>query len=195
LSSILIRQGALVAIVYGVVYLSQLLAWPQVGNMRDTGLSPWDDYIGVDFSTGWDDYIVVGFTVLLALGVVLPIAALHALQRGHYGLPGTLASLLVFVGVAIIFVGVHNVSTMLPLIVGWLVVSVGLIALGIVTITARVLPWWCGAALIVSPICSVLGPLVGAPVLGPLGGVPWVLVGVAIFRAAGGRTERPSRVR
>jgi hypothetical protein len=31
--------------------------------------------------------------------------------------------------------------------------------------------------------------------LGPLVGVPWVVVGYAIFRAAGRRTERPSRVR
>ena len=68
--TILIRLGGLVAMADGVVYVSQtFLLWPLVRNMRDTGLSR------------WDDYIMVGFTVLLALGVVIPVAALHALQR------------------------------------------------------------------------------------------------------------------
>ncbi len=91
-----------------------------------------------------------------------------------------------FVGVAITFVGVHDTSSMLFLIVGALVVIVGFVALGIATVAARVLPWWCGAALMVFPIF---------PALGPLGGVPWVVVGYALFRAGSRLPEQPSRVR
>jgi hypothetical protein len=176
----LIRLGGLVAMADGVLYTSQnYLLWPLVRNLRDTELSL------------WGDYIMIGFTVLLALGAMVPIAAiaaLHTLKTGGYGLRwlAALASVTAFVGVAITFVGVHDTSSMLFLIVGALVVIVGFVALGIATVAARVLPWWCGAALMVFPIF---------PALGPLGGVPWVVVGYALFRAGSRLPEQPSRVR
>jgi hypothetical protein len=82
------------------------------------------------------------------------------------------------------------------------VATVGLLALGMVTITERVLPWWCGAALIVG---SPLGVALGILLLWPLGldetaivlplGVGWLVVGYAIFLAGSRQDERPSRVR
>jgi hypothetical protein len=174
----LIRLGGLVAMADGVLYTSQnYLLWPLVRNMRDTELSL------------WGDYIMIGFTVLLALGAMVPIAAiaaLHTLKTGGYGLRwlAGLASVTAFVGVAIIFVGVY--SSLLVLIVGALVVIVGFVALGIATMAARALPWWCGAALMVFPIF---------PALGPLGGVPWVVVGYTLFRAESRLAEQASRVR
>ena len=62
----------------------------------------------------------------------------------------------------------------------------GIVGLGILTINAEVLPRWCGVALIVgSPPFALLWPLVG---------VPWIVVGYAIFRAGVRRHVQPSRV-
>jgi hypothetical protein len=152
-------------------------------------------------------------TVLL-FGVMAAIAALHAIQRQHYGSPGALASLVTFVGVAMTVGGnllgelvptMAQLAIILP-IVGVPVASVGVVGLGIVTIRARVLPWWCGVALIagsppvvwveliiVGVIMTILHFL-GLPTVAPgdigfgglwvLVGVVWVLVGYAVFRAA-----------
>jgi hypothetical protein len=140
-------------------------------------------------------------TVLL-VGVLIAIAALHATQRRHYGSPGALVSLVAFVGVAMT-VGANLLGELLPamapvaiiwLVVGVLAASIGVVGLGIVTMNARVLPRWCGAALV---IVGVLGlpAIVSGGVGWALLGVPWVLVGYAIFRAGTRQTERPSRVR
>jgi hypothetical protein len=136
-------------------------------------------------------------TVLPLLGVMAATAALHAIQRGSYGWQGTLATFAAFVGAALVIVGMPLVvvagahadwlgTVQLIVVAGLLAMTLGLVSMGFVTITTRVLPWWSGAALIVSPIFAVLGPLVG---------VPWVVVGYAIFRAATRQTEQPSRVR
>jgi hypothetical protein len=139
----------------------------------------------------------------LSVMVFPAIAALHALQRERYGLPGALASLASFVGLVLIFVSWPlQLKTLLFLNVGVVLATVGLLALGLITITERVLPWWCGAALIVG---SPLGAALGMVFLWPLGldetafilplGMGWMLVGFAIFRAGARQTERPSRVR
>jgi hypothetical protein len=155
-----------------------------------------------------EDIDIASF-VLLLLGAMAAIAALHALQRGLYG-PGAweryglgvLTSLASLVGVALILVGdlgdvgglrYQALAGLRPVamnlfLIGLLVATIGILALGIATIAARKLPWWCGAALLAGspPIAFFLGPLLG---------VPWALVGYAIFRAAGRRTQKPSRVR
>ena len=120
---------------------------------------------------------------------------------------GTLAFLVAFVGVAMIFMGelrslVIGMSQDSPgaaaaswlFIIGLLVATIGLPAYGAVTITAGELPWWCGAAL-----------LVGSPLVGLflylffdsdfLLGLPWAIVGFAIFRAGSRLSEQPSLVR
>ena len=155
-----------------------------------------------------EDVNIVSF-VLLLLGAMAAIAALHALQRDLYG-PGAweryglgvLASLTALVGIALILVGdlgdigglrYQVLAGLRPVamnlfLIGLLVATIGILALGVATIAARKLPWWCGAALIAGspPIALFLGPLMGAP---------WALVGYAVLRAGGRRTQRPSRVR
>jgi|SRR5829696_3931998 len=127
---------------------------------------------------------------LLVVGVMAAIAALYALQREHYGMRFlvALASLMAFVGVAFLG-GMPYMGSIIFPVVGLLLATVGVFALAIVTLAARVVPWWVGVALIAGspPIVLVFLPLVG---------VAWALVGYGVFRAAGrGRTERPSRVR
>jgi hypothetical protein len=152
-------------------------------------------------------------TVLL-VGVLIAIAALHATQRRDYGTQGALASLAAFVGVAMT-VGGNLVGELVPamapvamllLLAGILAASVGIVGLGIVTLEARVLPRWCGVALIAGSPPAVglefmfLGLLGAAGILPgeivwAMVGVPWVLVGYAIFRVGAPLPERPSRVR
>jgi len=156
--------------------------------------------------------------VLQPLGAMAAIAALHALQGRRYGMLGAYFSIMAFAGLALaveaLTVGVVALSypselLVLLILVGLLVASAGMVLLGGLTITERVLPWWCGAALIVgNPFGMFLMVLPSmrfedsptevlwlTEAFEALGGVAWVLVGYAIFRAAGRRSERPSRVR
>jgi hypothetical protein len=182
----LIRLGGLTAMVGGVVYTAS------------------------DLLLGFRAPL---FYVLLGMGALVAIAALHALQKQRYGLWGALASLTTFVGVAMIVVsepvgalGSAMEGTAITLfLVGLLATFVGMLALGAVTVAVRVLPLWCGAALMVGGF-GFLVELVGDWILGVSGtgyfvalvllvGVPWVLVGYALFRAGYRQTEQHSRVR
>ena len=139
---------------------------------------------------------------LLMVGALAAIVALHVLQNQRYGLPGIVASLAAFVGLTMYLLGAGIAyarddfflafgDTMFLVVLGLLLATLGLIALAIVTINGRVLPWWCGVALMAG------NPLVGiflAIWFGVLLGVPWVVVGYAIFRAAKRGPELPSRV-
>jgi hypothetical protein len=185
----LVRLGGLVTMVGGVAFfflrLTTLLCTPNCPRSLD--------------------YISLAFFILLAFGAMVALASLHAMQRHRYGLLGTLAFLVSIVGVAMIFVGEFRSFVIDVLqgspgasafswlsIIGLLVATVGLITYGVVTMTAGEFPWWCGAALLVG------SPLVGLFLYvfaeGLLLGVPWVVVGFAIFLAAGQRTAQASRV-
>ncbi len=143
------------------------------------------------------------FFVLLALGAMAGIAALHLLQRERYGsLPGTPAFLVAFVGVAMMFFGelrklvFPGAGAAWLLVIGLLVATMGIIAYGVVTTEAGVVPWWCGAALLAgSPLAGFLLYIFSPGDEGLLLGVPWIVMGYAVWRAAGLLTERPSRVR
>ena len=147
--------------------------------------------------------------VLLIVSVMVLIMAVHALQVESYG-PGAveriglgaLSILPSIVGLALLLVGYLGdtgglryqvLASLRPLalnleLLGWLVASVSLLALAIVTLVVRVLPWWAGLAMVAgNPLMALF--------LGPLLGVPWALVGYAVFRAAGRQTERSPIVR
>ncbi len=198
--TLLIRLGGLAAMVGGVVYAG-------VGLIEER-LAEYLYYMG---------NIGYGFiAVLLPLGALAAIAALHVLHRERYGWAGAVVSLTAFVGLALatgaLTVGVVSTSPNLDslfiaLLIGLLVASVGIVLLGALSVSAQILPRWCGIALMagspvgvfITMILSAALELEGAFALGgasqALGGVPWVLVGLAIFRAAGQQPEQPSRVR
>ena len=149
------------------------------------------------------------FLVLLVLSVMALIASVHALQVENYG-PGAverigLGALTVLpsmLGVALILVGYLGdigglryqvLADLRPIalnleLLGWVVATAGLLVLAIVTLVVRELPWWGGLAMIAGNPLIVL-------FLGPLVGVPWALVGYAVFRAAAHPSEQPRRVR
>ncbi len=152
-------------------------------------------------------YFTLASFAVLAASAMAALVSLHITQREIYGLLGTLAFLTAFTGVAMIMLdllrslvvvvsqgspGAAGVSWLL--IFGLLVATVGLLAYGVATMTAGALPWWCGAALIAgSPLVGLfLQPL--SPVEDLQWGVPWVLVGYAIFRAKRRLQEQSSHV-
>lgn len=138
------------------------------------------------------------FFVLLLVGAMvamLAIAALYASRRDTYGSFGVLTSLSAFVGLVLLLVGELGLSD-LAAYIGLLLASLGVLALGIMSMASRVLPWWCGVVLIVWGPTLVLR-LVGfsVPLGGILVGIPWIVVGYALFRVETRVGDRPSRVR
>ena len=146
------------------------------------------------------------FLVLGAMAAIVAIAALAVLERQRWKSAWMLvASLVAFVGVALILVDVLSILALQEeppavvwlFFVGLLVSTLGLVALGILVIVFEVLPWWGGAALIAgSPLVALLLwrlLLLRLPV--DLTGVVWAVVGFAVWLASRRRTERPARVR
>jgi hypothetical protein len=184
-SSILIRLGGLAAMVGGFIYAvsASLVGRGGVGTLR------------------WS-------LVLFLLGMMAVIAALHFLQRERYGKWGALASVAALLGVALTVAGYILVDFVVSLeglgtivfLVGALVATMGILGLAIVTLEAGVLPRWGGAALAAgNPLLAVFISVVSYFAFFALGSwlvaSPWIVVGFAVFLAAGRRTERPSRVR
>jgi hypothetical protein len=148
--------------------------------------------------------------VLLPVGAMAAMAAVHALQRDSYGWRGTVVSSTAFVGLAVatgaLTVGVVSASPDLDLlfnvlVVGLLVATVGIVLSGGLTIATGILPRWCGVALMAgSPVGVFLTMLPSAALdeastLGgafqALGGVPWVVVGYALLQAGKRQTQQP----
>jgi hypothetical protein len=194
LPSILIRLGGVAAMVSGTLYVSaELLNLPGGGAL-------WRSYYG--FLPGGGSLF---FNALLvgAMAATLAIAVLYALRRDIWGLLGTLSSVAAFVGVALTLWG--ELGSPVAAVVGLWVESVGVLALGLVTMVAGGLAWWCGVALIVwgwalvflllLPMMGILAPPFPVSWGGVLAGVSWMVVGFGVFRAARGRTEQPQRER
>jgi hypothetical protein len=131
--TLLIRLGGLAAIVGGVVYAG-------VGLIVER-LAEYLYYMG---------NIGYGFiAVLLPLGAMAAIAALHALQRQRFGLRGALVSQMAVVGLALatgaLTVGVFSTSQAIDplfnaLVIGLLVASAGIALLGGLSISTGMLP-------------------------------------------------------
>jgi len=143
--------------------------------------------------------------ILFLLSMLVVIVALHLLQRERqrYELRGAIGFSTAFVGMALTvggyIIGIDGVGAALFL-VGVAVATAGIIVLAAATLSVGLLPWWGGAMLIAGT--PFLGLLIIAIFIGSyphFGGwlvaVPWIVVGFAVFRAAGRQTEQPPRVR
>jgi hypothetical protein len=188
----LIRVGGLAAMVGTVAYATLNLAfW-----FLEPPFSRIIQHLDRDRTIQTLDNI---FFVFLVLGALAAIVSLHTLHRELYGMMGTLVSLVAFVGLVLFLIsGLGDVLRLYwyftsPLL-SMMLVALGGIGLGVVTIGARVLPWWCGVALIVGSPGFVPAALYGE-LWGVLVGVAWALVGYAVFRAATRQAQQPSRVR
>src|SRR5215212_7210408 len=181
LASILVRLGGLAAMVCGV---GVVVLWLAAGG----------DFLASPLASP--------AIHLLMVGALAAIVALHVLQNQRIGLPGMVASLAAFVGLAMYLLGAGIAyarddfflafpETIFLVVLGLALATLGLIALAIVTINGGVLPWWCGVALM------ALNPLVGiflAIWFGVLFVVSWVVVVYAFFRFFFLMIRRPPRV-
>jgi hypothetical protein len=218
LSSMLIRLGGVAAMVGGAASATLGVLTVLVVKYEISGS------IGAIQEGGWE----LRVANMLLIGVLAAIAALHALQRRFYGLWGTLFALGAIIGLVMATVGwlsvfagsrflfaLQEVAERIPIalkatalimgVLGVVAASMCIVGLGIVTMSAGVLPRWCGATLIAgSPlgvgfVVLVISPLaivgnIPGEVAWVLAGIAWIVVGYAVFRAAGRRIERPSRV-
>lgn len=189
-SSNLIRLAGLVAILGGVAWVALWSAGGLLGKLlRPLGVLSENMFFA--------DNIVF---VALFLGVAAVVAALYVLHRRRYGWVGTLAAFATLAALLMLTVFVvagygaeGPAGDPFPILLnfflstGLLLTSVGLLALGIATIRAKVLPWWCGVALIVGSPPAGIGLssfmwVAGNAALVPVG-IAWILVGYAVLRA------------
>ena len=189
----LVRWGALAALLSGAMWIAGgllHLAYPQD---PPGALGHFLNYLGsAIFSAAY-------------LGVLGGLVGLHARQAGSYGRLGTAGFFLAFVGAALAFVG-QATSAIFPengalgwlfgdpgfgFLLGILLMSLGLVLLGVATLRARVLPRWCGVGLIALVVFSALAAFGGFLVVGLI----WLALGYALWSQPGTSIEQPSRVR
>ena len=153
-------------------------------------------------------YLEDVFLIVLLLGVVAAIAALPTLQRERYGWLGAICSLAALAGIVLLLVGavIETLAgpafeaSLLLLIPGLLVATVGLVSLGSVTMSARVLSRWVGVLVILGSPLSYFLLIFALAVLLPsemlstlLVGGAWALVGYALLRQERDDTPPNSR--
>ena len=189
----LVRWGALAALVSGVLWIVGgllHLAYPQD---PPGALGHFLNYLGTAIFSG------------AYLGMLGGLVGLHARQAGLYGRLGTAGFFLAFAGAALAFVG-QATSAIFPkegtlgwlfsdpgfgFLVGLLLVSLGLVLLGVATLRARVLPRWCGVGLIALVVFSALGAFGGFVMVGLI----WLALGYTLRSQLRTLIEQPSRVR
>ena len=131
--------------------------------------------------TSGADYLAVALFSAALLGLLPPLLTLHLQQRGHSGRVGAWAFAAAFLGAAAAGIGnlledwfgIRLIGLVLYL-PGSLLLSVGLVRLGVAPIKAKVVPRWCGWALIV----GLLGFLVVSVGGGFVLGLVWGALGV-----------------
>ncbi len=181
------RWGGLVAAaVAGVLWIAAYLG---------EFLSPDPDYWDCDSSYDYLLNVVASAQFLVLLG---GLVGLHARQKTDYGNLGTWGFFAAFGGAAM--AGVANPSEHclglgflgLAWLLGVLVMSVGCLLVGIATTRAKVLPCWCGWALITGSLGLWLLAENGSAVLF---GIAWVAVGYALWSDGSSSVQQPARVR
>jgi hypothetical protein len=137
---------------------------------------------------------------LLLVVVSVAVAAIAALlRRTRYSKLAGLASIGSLVGMAFIVVGLLTIQEfvgLVPMFIGVLVLTVAVAVLGVLSVVTNVLGWWGSVALVAGPLFLFLaffGTLL--PPMHWLIGVPWMVLGFAIFRAGMQQAGQPSRVR
>src|ERR671910_3234889 len=188
MSSGMVRWGGLAGLAAGVVFLLSgiltFVAPPQ----------------GIPSS--FNDYLLEIVVVAAFVLTLVTLAGLHAAQRhsGRYGILGAAGFWLTFSGYVVVLVTVNltllagGEAILSVRLVGGVLVLVGSIVLGAMTIRARVLPWWCGVLLIVGfPLGDFLNNVaVGSENL--VFAIVWGLIGSALLSLRGSVAEQLSRV-
>jgi hypothetical protein len=188
----MVRWGGLAGLAAGVMFLlSGILYFIVAPPLPTRALGSFGDYLYE---------VVVAVTFVL---VLVTIAGLHAAQRhsGRYGILGVAGFLLTFLGYALVLVIAHliRLAGSEPILslrpVGGLLVLVGSILLGAMTLYARVLPWWCGVLLIVGFPLGAFLETVRSGIENIVFAAVWGLIGYVLLSRRGTVAEQqPSRV-
>jgi hypothetical protein len=191
MSQDMVRWGGLAGVAAGVMFvLSGILTFIVAPPLPTRALGSFGDYL-------YEVVVAVAFALAL-----VAIAGLHAAQRysERYGILGTAGFWLTFLGYALVLVIAHlyrlvGGEYILSLrLVGGLLVLVGSILLGAMTIRAGVLPWWCGVLLMVAfPLGAFLENVL-AGIENIVFAIAWGLIGYALLSRRGVVAEQPSRV-
>jgi hypothetical protein len=116
-------------------------------------------------------YLYLGVTLAAYIAVIVAVLGIHALLSGspRYGRLGATGTVLTVAGYAIIAVMtvismVQGYASLLTVrLAGGGVLLVGSVLLGVIILRARLLPWWCGALLIVAfPLGHFANAIFGA---------------------------------
>lgn len=185
-SSGIVRSGGFAAMVGGVLWA----VWSLLGRASAASGSSFSDVL----------------LLLAALLTLIGLVSLHALQGGNYEGIGRAGFYIAAVGLLAqalgalgLLVGGGAAEVFLQGLVapvGSLTVLVGLVLYGAATLQARVLPSWCGLALIVVPPVSFY--MNSKVFYGSIAlfGVLWVALGYVLWsRRASPSEQQPSRVR
>jgi len=141
------------------------------------------------------EYVVQTVAVLAFLAVIVAVVGIHARHAtspryGRLGAAGAIAAATGYGVVALVKVisMIDDVEYLLTVrLVGAVLVILGSAVLGIVTIRARLLPWWCGVLLIVAFPLGDVANVLFATAENLLLALLWGSVGSALLRT--GRTE------
>jgi hypothetical protein len=174
----LIRGGGLAAMLGGVVWIIYTLLGLAGGDLQE--------------SNPLDILIIIAW-LLQVVGLV----GFHTLQNRDYGRIGR-GSFYTFIvgaptqalGLLLVLAGSETFGELL-IGVGGLGIMVGLILYGAATLQARVLPRWCGIAIIVAlPVTILLGDYGGI-----FFGLVWLALGYVLYSHRGAPSEQRSRAR
>ncbi len=169
--------GGLAAMLGGVVWIIYALLGLAGGDLEE--------------SNPLDILIIIAW-LLQVIGLV----GFHTLQKRNYGRIGQ-GGVYTFIvgaptqalGLLLLLAGSETLSELL-IGVGGVSILIGLVLYGAATLQARVLPRWCGIALIVSlPVTILLGAYGGI-----LFGVVWIALGYVLWTQRSTTNERSSRV-
>src|SRR5215207_6944364 len=152
----------------------------------------------------WDcnspyDYLTNAIDSAAFLLLLVGLVGLHARQAGRYSPLGTAGFFAAFVGAAM--VGVANPAehclalAFLGILVytpGVLLLSIGMLLLGIATMRARVLPRWSGVLLVAYPLLLIAGLPVDGPLI--LVGLLWLALGYVLWTLRDMPAEQAARV-
>jgi hypothetical protein len=134
--------------------------------------------------------LYLNVVVLIAnIAVIIAVLGIQALHSGkpRYGRLGTIGAVLTITGYAIIAVMtvismVQGQRSLLPVrLTGAGLVLVGSALLGVIIIRARLLPWWCGALLIVTFPLGHFANALFSSAENLLLALPWGSIGIALL--------------
>ena len=143
------------------------------------------------------DYLYQVVLLVAFVATIVAVVGLDARQRPHqrYGRLGTIGTVFTLIGYGIVtlivLTGIVMGGRVLQevRIAAALCVIVGGILLGVATLRARDLPWWCGVLLIIAFPLGDVANRIFAGSEGLLLALLWGSVGVALLRRAGSTAE------